>query len=443
MYILSGKGSVAGVDLAAYILQKCRERGVLWDNDLPEYTLDFLTQTPSVSKSIREGKSADVVSVFNRKLAQAESSHREYMLLCLTAHQLIPELNTNLECVNLWREVYRRIEGSSDKIAFIGTLECLPPGADRLVTLPDQSEKMGDLIISVKRGYAELGENYAAHPKHLLKAVFDAYRAIGIGKFFLACTDLHLCKQYLLAFGVPAENIIDILEIAGDEVLARNHQKYEANFLDDAADAKTHFRYKYLDHSDAPKTDAKTQHFHRLLEKLDFPGDGEIRILDIGGSSTGHSLELARKLAPRKCHVTLQDISQASLDAAKPLYLGLQNVIPTFECGDIATFNVNDGQKYDAILCLGLLLYISSDSVFGQVVANISELTAKDGVVITRDCLTDAENKIYMAFGGVIRNERDYIATFQKAGFDFLEENCFVIEQPIHRKIKSVIWKKR
>ena len=96
-----------------------------------------------------------------------------------------------------------------------------------------------------------------------------------------------------------------------------------------------------------------------------------------------------------------------------------------------------------AILCLGLLLCISSDSVFEQVVVNISELTAKGGVVITRDCLTDAEKKIYMAFGGVIRNERDYITTFQRAGFDLLEENCFVIEQPIHRKIKSVIWKKR
>ena len=84
MYILSGKGSVAGVDLATYILQKCRERGVLWDNDLPEYTLDFLTQTSSVSKSIREGTSADIVSAFNRKLAQAESGHWD--TCCYPAH---------------------------------------------------------------------------------------------------------------------------------------------------------------------------------------------------------------------------------------------------------------------------------------------------------------------------------------------------------------------
>lgn len=441
MYILSGKGSVAGVDLAAYILQKCQECGILWDNDLPEYTLDFLTQTPSVSKSIREGKSADVVSIFNSKLAEAESTHREYMLLCLTAHQLIPELRTTLECVNLWDGVSRRIEGSDDRIAFIGTLECLPHGAHRFVTLPGHSERMGDLITSVKRGYARLGENYAAHPKHLLRDVVDAYRSNGIRKFFLACTDLHLCKEYLLDFGVPAQDIIDVLEIAGDEVLARNHQKYGMEFLDDVSDAKTHFRYKYLDHSDSPQTDVKTEHFHRLIERLDTPKSDEIRILDIGGSSTGHSLELARKFAPARCNITLQDISQPSLDAAKPLYLGQSNVSATFECGDIATFEGKE--KYDVVLCLGLLLCISSDAEFEQVVANISELTAVDGVAITRDCLTDVETKIYMAFGGVIRNERDYISRFQRVGFELVDESSFVIAQPIPRKIKSMVWKKR
>lgn len=59
MYILSGKGSVAGVDLATSILKLCQQKGVLWDNDLLEYTLDFATQIPSASKSIREGNARE------------------------------------------------------------------------------------------------------------------------------------------------------------------------------------------------------------------------------------------------------------------------------------------------------------------------------------------------------------------------------------------------
>ncbi|THF64009.1 class I SAM-dependent methyltransferase [Pseudothauera nasutitermitis] len=441
MYIISGKGTVAGVDLATYMLKKCQQRGVLWDNDLPEYTLDFLTQTPSVSKSIRQGKVAEVVSIFNRKLKEAESNHGHYMLLCLTAHQLIPKLNTKLKCINLWDSVAKRIEGNEDRIAFIGTLECLPKDTNRFVTLSSHSEKMGDLITSVKRGYAGLGENYAAHPKRLLKRVFDDYQALGIKKFFLACTDLHLCKQYLHEFGVHEEDIIDILEIAGDAVLARNHQKYEADFLDEVSDARAHFRYKYVDHSDSLHTDTKTDYYLRLLESLCQPASDTVNILDIGGSSTGHSIALAKKFAPCKCHVTLQDISQSSLDAARHLYANLSDISFTFECGDIATFD--DGKKYDAVLCLGVLLHVSSDQAFDRVVRKISDLTKSGGIVITRDCLAESERKIYMSFGGVIRNEALYISTFESAGLKLMEQNSFIIEQPIRRKIKSIVWGKR
>lgn len=441
MYILSGKGSVAGADLAAYVVAKCQERGVLWDNDLPEYTLDFLTQTPSVSKSIREGKSGDLIAIFNRKLAAVAESHRHYMLLCLTAHQLIPKLDTHLDCVNLWDEVFRRVQGSTDKIAFIGTAECLPDNHHRFITMPDQSERVGDLITSVKRGYARLGESYAAHPKNLVKYIHDYYLGIGIKKFFLACTDLHSCKQHLCELGVPEEDIIDILEIAGDAVVASNHQKYGTEFLDDVSDVRAHFRYKYLDHSDSLHTKSKTEHFLRLLDKTPDPGPSSVDILDIGGSSTGHAVTLASRFSPRPCHITTQDISKSSLDAAKAIYSTLPDITASFIWGNISEFV--DEKRYDVVLCLGVLLHISRDTAFENTVQNISNLTAANGIVITRDCLTNSDEKIYMSFGGVIRSERKYTSAFRAAGFELLEESSFYIELPIRRKIKSVIWKKR
>ncbi|GHS94097.1 hypothetical protein FACS1894139_16020 [Planctomycetales bacterium] len=440
MYILSGKGTAAAI--THYILTECWKRGVLFDDDLPEYTLDILSQTPSVSKCIREGNAQEVADIFNRKLMENEHSHQYYMLLCLTAHQLIPYLNTSLTCVNLWDEVFRRTKNIPSGIAYLGTLESLPQTEyQKFAVLPNHIEQIGDLIISVKRGYAALGENYAAHPKKLLQKIVAYYQSKGITQFFIACTDLHLCKQYLLELGVDAENIIDILEIAGNKVIELKGRQLTREFLDKVSDEKTKFRYKYLSGSDSPQTDKKTEILHNLLEKLPPLNGTAVNILDIGGSSTGHSITLAKRISDKKVHITLQDISAASLEEAKPLYAQLPNITASFEHGDVATFN--NGKSYDVVLCLGVLLCLSADSEFERTVRNIATQTTKEGIVITRDCLTDAAEKIYMAFGGVIRNEDYYDSIFSNAGLEQIAEKSFIIEKPIRRKIKTVMFVKR
>ncbi|GHU06723.1 hypothetical protein FACS1894158_14040 [Betaproteobacteria bacterium] len=441
MYIISGKGTVAAVDLTSCILEKCQKKGVLFDDDLPEYTLDILSQTPSVSKSIREGHAQEVAGIFNRKLKENEHSHQYYMLLCLTAHQLIPYLHTSLTCVNLWDEVLRKTKNIPSGIAYLGTLESLPQTErQKFSVLPSHIEQIGDLITSVKRGYAALGENYAAHPKKLLQKIVAYYQSKGIIQFFIACTDLHLCRQYLLELGVAAENIIDILEIAGDKVIELKGRQLTQEFLDKISNEKTKFRYKYLSGSDSPQTDKKTEIFHNILEKLPSFEGMAMNILDIGGSSTSHSITLAKKFPDIRIHITLQDISAASLEEAKPLYAGLHNITASFEHGDVATFN--DGKNYNAVLCLGVTNCLSADSEFERTVRNIAAQTTKGGVVITRDCLTDATEKIYMAFGGVVRNENYYDSVFRNAGLKQIAEESFIIEKPIKRNIKTVMFVK-
>jgi 2-polyprenyl-3-methyl-5-hydroxy-6-metoxy-1,4-benzoquinol methylase/aspartate/glutamate racemase len=442
MYVLSGKGSVAGVDLAACVLAQCQHNGVLWDSDLPEYTLDFATQVPSVSKSIREGHEHIVVDALNRKLQQAEAAHDTYILLCLTAHRLIPQLHTRMRCINLWDYVNPALDAVKGPIAFLGTHESLPHDDHRFITLPDQVDRIGDLISSVKRGYARLGENYAAHPRHLLERIVERFRHADATAFFLGCTDLHACKQYLADFGVPVANIISIVDIASEAVIKHAApRQYTTAFQDEVSNARTHLRYKYVTQSDAPQTETKTRYFNEIVETLPSSTAADIHILDIGGSSTGHSLRLARQLTQQLCHVTLLDISAASLDAARPLYAAAAGVTTTFVHESLETFSTDE--LYDGVLCLGVLLYVSGDDVFRSEVHKITQLMKPGALLLTRDCLTSENHKLYMAFGGVIRNREMYDQTFAEAGFEIVSRNEFVIEQSIIRSIVTTAWKKK
>lgn len=440
MYVLSGKGSVAGVDLAACILAECQSRGVLWDSDLPEYTLDFATQVPSVSKSIREGRADEMVKTLNTRLQHAEQVHAEYMLLCLTAHRLIPQLHTSMQCINLWDYANRILGPVKGPIAFLGTLESLPNDDTRFAVLPDQVECMGDLITATKRGYAHLGENYAAHPRHLLQSIVERFRAMGISRFFLASADLHTCKRELVALGVDADDIFDVVEMAATAIIDHAGRSYTPAFLDAASDARMQMRYKYLTHSDSPQTEKKTRYLEELVATLPPVGASRARILDIGGSSTGHSLHLARQLAGRQSEITLLDISAASLEAARPLYANADGVTTTFVNESIETFGST--QDYDAVLCLGVLLCLSDNVAFAAAVHKIAGLMKRGAVLLTRDCLTTELRKIYMAFGGVIRNRAMYDRIFTDAGMACTARNEFVIEQPIRRAIVTTVWTK-
>jgi 2-polyprenyl-3-methyl-5-hydroxy-6-metoxy-1,4-benzoquinol methylase/aspartate/glutamate racemase len=440
MYVLSGKGSVAGVDLAACVLAQCQHNGVLWDSDLPEYTLDFATQVPSVSKSIRDGHEHLVVDALNRKLQQAEAAHDTYMLLCLTAHRLIPQLHTRMQCVNLWDCVNPALDAVKGPIAFLGTHESLPHDDQRFVVLPDHVDCISDLIASVKRGYARLGENYAAHPRHLLERLIERFRQAGATTFFLGCTDLHACKQYLTDFGVPAANIISIVDIATEAVVKHANRQYTTAFQDEVSNARTHLRYKYVTRSDAPQTETKTRYFNEIVETLPSSTAADIRILDIGGSSTGHSLRLARQLTQQPCHITLLDISAASLDAARPLYAAAAGVTTTFVHGSIEAFAPDEA--YDGVLCLGVLLCVSDDDAFQSEVHKIARLMKPGALLLTRDCLTSEDHKLYMAFGGVIRNREMYDRTFAETGLEVFSRNEFVIDEPIRRDIVTTVWRR-
>lgn len=440
MYILSGKGSVAGADLAASVLEQCQQRGVLWGSDLPEYTLDFATQVPSVSKSIREGRVHEIVDVLNAKLRHAEQLHREYMMLCLTAHRLIPQLQTTMRCVNLWDCANPLLDALPRPIAFLGTLESLPEGDRRFVTLPDQVESMGDLITSVKRGYARLGEDYAAHPQHLLTEIVARFRSLGAKSFFLGCTDLHAGKSGLVQLGVDTKNIVDIIEVAATAVIDRGGRTYGTEFLDAVSDARTYLRYKYVRKSDAPQISKKTRYLHALIAELPQRRGSGLHILDIGGSSTGHSLHLAQQLTDQPCHVTLLDISAASLDAARAVHAAAKNITTTFVNEDLENFE--SLVSFDAILCIGVLLCLSADDEFNAAVRKIADLMKPGAALLTRDCLTSKAGKIYMAFGGVIRNRDAYFQAFIDAGLELRASNEFVIEEPIRRDIVTISWYK-
>jgi hypothetical protein len=153
MYVITGKGTIAGVDLALYISSKCQERGVLFDDDFPEYTLDFKTQLPSISKSIREGNTQDIITDLQKFLRDNEKTHTYYMILCLTAHKLLYNLKTKMINVNLWEPALERINAVNSKIAYLGTLESYPsPAMEKLVLHPNHVEITSDLILSIKRG---------------------------------------------------------------------------------------------------------------------------------------------------------------------------------------------------------------------------------------------------------------------------------------------------
>jgi hypothetical protein len=127
MYVLSGKGTEAGAELVSYISSKCKDRGVLFDDDFPEYTLDFKTQLPSVSKSIREKDTKELIFNIQKALRENEESHEYYMILCLTAHKLLGNIKTKLVNVNLWIPALERVGGFDSKIAYLGTTESYPP----------------------------------------------------------------------------------------------------------------------------------------------------------------------------------------------------------------------------------------------------------------------------------------------------------------------------
>lgn len=440
MYILSGKGSVAGVDLATSILKLCQQKGVLWDNDLPEYTLDFATQIPSVSKSIREGNASVVIDEINEKLKYAEQHNNNYMILCLTAHKLISNVKTKMKCVNLWEAVNKTIVDVQEPIAFLGTFESMQDENENFITLPNHADVIGDLITSVKRGYSELGLNYAAHPNHLLKNIVNQFKGLGAKKFFLACTDLHSCKAELINIGILDRDIISIIDVAANEIIDRNGRLYNTQFLDAVSDALTYMRYKYVSESDAPQTDKKTRYLENIISKISVHDNENINILDIGGSSTGHSIRLAKKLTKKTCHTVLLDISKASLDAAKKLHGNLENITTEYVNDNIE--NYRPSFNFDAVLCIGVLLCISSDESFLTAVQKISDIVKPGGILITRDCLHDKKNKYYMAFGGVIRSRSDYNRSFIDAGFVSIDSNEFDIEEPIKRSIVTTFWRK-
>jgi 2-polyprenyl-3-methyl-5-hydroxy-6-metoxy-1,4-benzoquinol methylase/aspartate/glutamate racemase len=447
MYIITGKGSVSGTDLTSYIIEKCQERGVLFDDDFPEYTLDFKTQIPSVSKSIREGKADEVIQHFNNALSLNESKHTYFMILCLTAHKLIKDINTKLININLWDEIFKIIDNSTE-IGYFGTLESLPDTnlCTKFNVHPNHVSIIGDLILSIKRGYTQLGENYVAHPKHIARRLFDYYQSKGISKFFIACTDLHLCKKYLVEFGVEPEKIIDVLEIAGNKIIELKGRKITTKFLDEISDQKTAMRYKYLSASDSLQQEDKRQKLLELLQILpkDLFAKNIINILDIGSSSVNTSTMLIEKFADKQINVKQIDFSEASVKEAKQNYINTNlNINVLFDVGDIRTFQ--DDMKYDLVLCLGVLLYVTDDFVFEQSVTNIRNLMSEDGVLLIRDALSTEPipSKIYLAFGGVIRDTDYYDSVFSKIGFDLLYTGDVIIDKPIKRNVRTTMFRKK
>jgi aspartate/glutamate racemase len=241
MYVITGKGTIAGVDLASYIFSKCQERGVLFDDDFPEYTLDFKTQLPSISKSIREGNTEEIITNLQKALYENERDHKYYILLCLTAHKLLDKLNTRLANINLWEPSLKRINAIDSEIAYLGTLESYPnPAIEKLVLHPSHVEVTSDLILSLKRGGG------ADSSKNILKHIYNYYNSRGIEYYFIACTDLHRCKDYLMELNVPEKNIIDIIELVGDKIIEiKGKKSLTDEMLGKIKDVKVTLKEKY------------------------------------------------------------------------------------------------------------------------------------------------------------------------------------------------------
>jgi hypothetical protein len=248
MYVITGKGTIAGVDLTRYVYSKCQQRGVLFDDDFPEYTLDFKTQLPSISKSIREKNTTEIILQIQKSLKDNEKSHKYYMLLCLTAHKLIERLNTSLININLWPSALDKINALDEKIAYLGTFESYPSLSqlkEKLIMLPNQIEMTSDLILSIKRGYENYGDTFYAGPEKILKKIFDFYTGQNIAKYFIACTDLHFCKKHLVNWGIPENNIIDIIEIAGDKIIEIKGKDVTNQLLKNISEIKDRMEKKY------------------------------------------------------------------------------------------------------------------------------------------------------------------------------------------------------
>jgi SAM-dependent methyltransferase len=448
MYIITGKGSVAGVDLAACVLAKCQKRGVLFDDDFPQYTLDFLTQIPSVSKSLREGKGEDVLRALNQAL-EGVTGHDSYMLLCMTAHKFINRIETGLKNVNLWDSVSQAIRQMEGKIAYLGTFESIPDdfdGVEKFALCENHIETMGNLILSIKRGYAELGENYAAHPKKLLRNVHEYYAGKSVNQYLLACTDLHVCKKYLMEFGIPETDIVDVIELAADRILELNQERFNAKFMDAVSDAKTIMRYRNVSGSDSTARDQKTADFLEIINKLPDilgrkPGGG-IEILDIGASSSNHASLLANCFPGKRICIRASDISEASINRARSAFVSPgPDVTAEFVVEDVRNLS-NDGKKYDVILCLGLLVCIANDEIFENIVKNFSKMMRADGILITRDALSPNDEKVYMDFGGVIRSESFYDEVFRRNGFELSLARGFTPDVGPSRKVRTSVYRR-
>jgi hypothetical protein len=87
-------------------------------------------------------------------------------------------------------------------------------------------------------------------------------------------------------------------------------------------------------------------------------------------------------------------------------------------------------------------LCVSDDDAFQSEVHKIARLMKPGALLLTRDCLTSEDHKLYMAFGGVIRNREMYDRTFAETGLEVFSRNEFVIDEPIRRDIVTTVWRR-
>jgi hypothetical protein len=81
---------------------------------------------------------------------------------------------------------------------------------------------------------------------NILSRIYDYYNGKGITKYFIACTDLHICKKYLLDFGIRADNIIDIIELAGDKIIGLKGKNITGEMICKMKEIKIALEKKYL-----------------------------------------------------------------------------------------------------------------------------------------------------------------------------------------------------
>lgn len=439
MYIISGKGTVAGVDLASYILHVSQKHGVQWDDDLPQYTIDFFTKIPSISKSIREGKEQRVIDLIQERLDAVANLHQEALILCMSAQPLISKINSKIKVINLWDIVEQSSYFIQEKYAFLGTAEAYTNANENMVLLPDHDEKIGDLITSIKRGYARYSEGFSAHPKHLLELIVEEYKSLGVTHFFIACTDLHLCNEYIVELGYPSSSVMDIIEIVGDAIIKKHGRSYDVEFADLLSDLKSSMRYKYLAKSDSLNIDKKFNQLEEIIKVLPDLRLDSLNILDIGGSSTGNAYYLANSIGVSS-NITIHDISESSIELAQKREVQNELLTYNYICGDVSSLNTY--RNYDFILCLGVFLFLSSDINFEQVVFKLYSMINTGGILITRDGVYDKASKYYLDFGGVVRNEGYYDNVIESVGFVKVAEERFMTKFPIERTIKTVAWQK-